>query len=80
MQLDAAQAGCPGSEPGARFHRRAATDRIVASVRRKAQRGDRAVLVVEGVGRDDLKLRGRVLMAKGEGGWRQEQSDLDSVE
>lgn len=44
------------------------------------QRGDQAILTVEGVDRDDLKLRGRVLMAKGEGGWRQEQSDLDSVE
>jgi hypothetical protein len=44
------------------------------------QRGEQAILMVEGVDRDDLKLRGRVLMVKGEGGWRQEQSDLDSVE
>lgn len=44
------------------------------------QRGDQAILMVEGVDRDDLTLRGRVLMVKGEGGWRQEQSDLDSVD
>ena len=44
------------------------------------QRGDQAILTVEGVDRDDLKLRGRVLMVKGEDGWKQETSDLDSVE
>lgn len=44
------------------------------------QRGDRAVLRVEGVDRDDIKRAGRVLMAKGENGWSVETDDLGSVD
>ncbi|HEU4664237.1 MAG TPA: hypothetical protein VFS55_09430 [Dokdonella sp.] len=44
------------------------------------QRGDHAVLRVEGVDRDDIKRAGRVLMAKDANGWRVETDDLGSVD
>jgi hypothetical protein len=44
------------------------------------QRGDHAVLRVEGVDRDEIKRAGRVLMAKGENGWGVETDDLGSVD
>jgi len=44
------------------------------------QRGDHAVLRVEGVDRDEIKRAGRVLMAKGENGWSVETDDLGSVD
>jgi hypothetical protein len=43
------------------------------------QRGDRAVLTVEGVDRDDIKRAGRVLMVKDGENWRIETDDLASV-
>lgn len=42
--------------------------------------GDRAVLRVEGVDRDDIKRRGRVLMVKQGKDWRFDRDDLDSVD
>jgi hypothetical protein len=44
------------------------------------QQGDRAVLRVEGVDRDEIKRRGRVLMVKQGDGWHFERDDLDSVD
>jgi hypothetical protein len=44
------------------------------------QRGDRAVLKVEGVDRDDIKRAGRVLMVKDGDAWRAEKQDLGSVD
>ncbi|MFS8062955.1 MAG: hypothetical protein ACMG5Z_00050 [Luteimonas sp.] len=42
--------------------------------------GDQATLWVEGVDRDDIRRRGRVLMQRVDGGWRYAESDLDSVD
>jgi hypothetical protein len=44
------------------------------------QRGDHAVLRVEGVDRDEIKRAGRVLMARGGNGWSVETDDLGSVD
>ena len=44
------------------------------------QRGDHAVLRVEGVDRDEIKRRGRVLMVKHGADWRFDRDDLDSVD
>lgn len=44
------------------------------------QRGDHAVLRVEGVDRDDIKRAGRVLMVKGDSGWVVETDDIGSVD
>jgi hypothetical protein len=44
------------------------------------QRGDRAVLKVEGVDRDEIKRSGRVLMVKDGDTWRAESQDLGSVD
>jgi len=44
------------------------------------QRGDHAVLRVEGVDRDEIKRAGRVLMAKSGDGWSIETDDLGSVD
>ena len=44
------------------------------------QRGDSAVLKVEGVDRDDIKRAGRVLMIKDGDTWRADTQDLGSVD
>ena len=44
------------------------------------QRGDHAVLRVEGVDRDEIKRAGRVLMAKGADGWSVDTDDLGTVD
>jgi hypothetical protein len=44
------------------------------------QRGDSAVLKVEGVDRDDIKRAGRVLMVKDGDTWRADTQDLGSVD
>ena len=44
------------------------------------QRGDRAVLKVEGVDRDDIKRAGRVLMIKDGDTWRADTQDLGSAD
>jgi hypothetical protein len=42
--------------------------------------GDQAVLWVEGVDRDDIRQRGRVLMRRDGNGWTFVEADLDSVQ
>lgn len=42
--------------------------------------GDTAVLWVEGVDRDDILRRGRVLLQRADGVWRYMEADLDSVD
>lgn len=51
-----------------------------AQISRGRQHGDQAVLWVEGVDRDDIRRRGRVLMRRGATGWQHSRSDLDSVD
>ncbi|NUO75702.1 MAG: hypothetical protein HOQ32_06780 [Lysobacter sp.] len=51
-----------------------------AQIARGRQHGDQAVLWVEGVDRDDIRRRGRVLMRRSQAGWQHVESDLDSVE
>ena len=51
-----------------------------AQIARGRQHGDQAVLWVEGVDRDDIRRRGRVLMRRSAAGWQHAESDLDSVD
>ncbi|HEY6544689.1 MAG TPA: hypothetical protein VIZ64_07325 [Dokdonella sp.] len=53
---------------------------VTAKILSGMQRGDQAVLRVEGTDRDDIKRRGRVLMVKQGDDWRFDRDDLDSVE
>ena len=53
---------------------------VSAKILSAMQHGDHAVLRVEGVDRDDIRRRGRVLMARQGEGWRFERDDLDSVD
>ena len=53
---------------------------VSAKILSGMQRGDIAVLRVEGVDRDDIKRRGRVLMVKQGKDWRFDRDDLDSVD
>lgn len=51
-----------------------------AQISRGRQHADQAVLWVEGVDRDDIRRRGRVLMRRTAAGWQHVESDLDSVD
>ncbi|KQZ56947.1 MULTISPECIES: hypothetical protein [unclassified Lysobacter] len=51
-----------------------------AQISRGRQHADQAVLWVEGVDRDDIRRRGRVLMRRSAAGWQHVESDLDSVD
>lgn len=51
-----------------------------AQISRGRQHADHAVLWVEGVDRDDIRRRGRVLMRRTAAGWQHVESDLDSVD
>jgi hypothetical protein len=53
---------------------------VKAAILAGVRRGDEAVLMVEGVDRDEIKRRGRVLMARDGGTWRYKSADLDSVD
>jgi hypothetical protein len=53
---------------------------VSAKILSGMQHGDRAVLRVEGVDRDEIKRRGRVLMVRQGDDWRFERDDLDSVD
>lgn len=53
---------------------------VSAKILSAVQRGDRAVLRVEGVDRDDIKRAGRVLMVREGGAWRVDTQDLGSVD
>jgi hypothetical protein len=53
---------------------------VSAKILSAVQRGDHAVLNVEGVDRDEIKRRGRVLMTKTGEDWRYETADLSSVD
>ena len=53
---------------------------VSAKVLSGMQHGDRAVLRIEGVDRDDIRRRGRVLMVKQGKDWRFDRDDLDSVD
>ena len=53
---------------------------VSAKIVSAIQRGDRAILRVEGVDRDDIKRAGRVLMVKEGGAWRTDTQDLGSVD
>ena len=53
---------------------------VSAKILSAIQRGDRAILRVEGVDRDDIKRVGRVLMAREGGVWRVDTQDLGSVD
>ena len=53
---------------------------VSAKIVSATQRGERAVLRVEGVDRDDIRRAGRVLMVREGGGWRVETQDLGSVD
>jgi len=53
---------------------------VSAKIVSGVQRGDRAVLRVEGVDRDDIRRAGRVLMVREEGAWRLAGEDLGSVD
>lgn len=53
---------------------------VSAKILSGMQRGDTAVLRVEGTDRDEIKRRGRVLMVKQGDDWRFDRDDLDSVE
>ena len=53
---------------------------VSAKILSGMQHGDRAVLRVEGVDRDEIKRRGRVLMVRQGDGWHFERDDLDSVD
>lgn len=52
---------------------------VKATILRGRIDGDSAVLWVEGRDRDDILRRGRVLLARAEGGWRYMEADLDTV-
>jgi hypothetical protein len=52
------------------------TVKIVSAI----QRGDHAVLRVEGIDRDEIKRAGRVLMVRDGDAWRAETQDLGSVD
>jgi hypothetical protein len=49
---------------------------VNATVHRGLQRETEAILFVEGVDRDEIGRRGRVLMRREDGGWRYATSDL----
>lgn len=51
-----------------------------AQISRGREHADQAVLWVEGVDRDDIRRRGRVLMRRTAAGWQHVESDLDSVD
>ena len=51
-----------------------------ADIARGLLDGEQAILWVEGVDRDDIRRRGRVLMQRADGGWRYAESDLDSAD
>jgi hypothetical protein len=53
---------------------------LQAEVARGLVDGDRAVLWVEGVDRDDIRRGGRVLMRREGGDWRFAEDDLESVD
>lgn len=53
---------------------------VSAKILSGMQHGDRAVLRVEGVDRDEIKRRGRVLMVRQGDAWHFERDDLDSVD
>lgn len=53
---------------------------LQAEVARGLVDGDRALLWIEGIDRDDIRRRGRVLMQREEGTWRFAEDDLESVE
>ena len=53
---------------------------LQAEVARGLVDGDRAVLWVEGVDRDDIRRGGRVLMRREAGDWRFAEDDLESVD
>ncbi|SFL04575.1 hypothetical protein [Lysobacter sp. cf310] len=53
---------------------------LQARIARGRQHGDQAVLWVEGVDRDDIRRRGRVLMRRTAAGWQHAESDLSSVD
>ena len=51
-----------------------------ADIARGLVDGDRAVLWVEGIDRDDIRRRGRVLMLREGGDWRFAEADLESAD
>lgn len=53
---------------------------VTATISTGEQREHDAILFVEGVDRDEIKRRGRVLMTLESGGWRYQTDDLESVE
>ncbi|WP_147300695.1 hypothetical protein [Lysobacter silvisoli] len=53
---------------------------VQAVIARGRQHGDEVVLWVEGVDRDEIRRRGRVLMRRDASGWHRVESDLESVE
>ncbi|MCA9727877.1 MAG: hypothetical protein KC729_09360 [Candidatus Eisenbacteria bacterium] len=53
---------------------------VTATISRGEQRGDLAILFVDGVDRDEIRRRGRVLMTRNGDAWSYETSDLESVE
>jgi hypothetical protein len=53
---------------------------VAVKILSAVQRGDHAVLKVEGVDRDDIKRAGRVLMVKDGAGWKMDTDDLGAVD
>jgi hypothetical protein len=53
---------------------------LEAEVSRGLVDGERAVLWIEGIDRDDIRRAGRVRMLREEGSWRFAEDDLDSVD
>jgi predicted lipid-binding transport protein (Tim44 family) len=53
---------------------------LQADIARGLVDGDRAVLWIEGIDRDDIRRRGRVRMLREEDAWRFAEDDLESVD